>query len=147
MKKLTLTLLALAVVAASASPASAAPRPEWTDCKITSLPKRFPMQKAFSVGIPASFVCETAEKAFLPVRIDDPKVRLKEDQEYMAIAGDFMDVEPGVVTKTRLKIAKGWPRRVLRRHARVRLLVDMAADLGNGMRSNSDYGRYVTVVR
>jgi hypothetical protein len=105
------------------------------------------MKKAFRVGIPASVVCKTAEKAFLPVRINDPRVRLSDDQQYMAIAGDFLDVEPGVEESTRLKIAKGWPRRVIKRHPRVRLMVDVAADLGNGMRSHTDYASYVTLVR
>jgi hypothetical protein len=74
-------------------------------------------------------------------------VRLTGDRGYVAVAGDFMDVEPGVQRTTRLKIDKGWPRKVLKQHARVRVLVDMAADLGDGMYSHSKYGRYVTLVR
>src|SRR5688572_29067361 len=74
--------LSLAAALALAAPATAAAdRPEWTDCTFDSLPRTVSMQKAFTTGIPAAFTCKSAEKAFLPVRISDPKVRLTSDQK------------------------------------------------------------------
>src|SRR5687768_1500049 len=105
------SVLLLATALTLAAPATAsADRPEWTDCTFDSLPKKVSMQKAFTTGIPAEFTCKSAEKAFLPVRIADRKVRLTGDQKLQAVAGDFMDVEPGVRQRTSLRIAKGWPR-------------------------------------
>ena len=51
-------LLPLVAALALAAPATAsADRPEWTDCKLTEVPKRFSMEKAFSKGIPVTFEC------------------------------------------------------------------------------------------
>jgi hypothetical protein len=145
--------LLLAAVVALAAPATAAakPRPEWTDCKLTSVPKRFSMQKAFTQGIPVTFVCSRDVDAFVPARIDDRLVErsLSDDQEMQSVVdSDFMKgVKAGEPQRIRLRVSKGWPRRVMKRHASVRLLVDMAADRGDGMYSNSDFGKHVTLVR
>lgn len=143
-------LAVLAAAAALAAPATApaADRPEWTDCKITSAPKRFSMQKAFTRGIPVTFTCRTDVEMFLPLRIDDPNVRLSDERRNQAIgATKDREVKAGAKESVRVKVAPGWPRQVMRRHAKVRVLLDIAADRGDGMFSNSDYGRYITLVR
>lgn len=136
MKKLALILTAAAIVAApstasasASASASAKERPEWSDCAITSLPKRYPMQKALRSGIPITYTCRTAVSVFIPVRFDDRRINgwLTSDEALTAIGmAPDRDVAAGETVRSTIRIGKGWPRRVLRRVTTARLLVDIA---------------------
>ena len=150
MNRIALALTAVAVLALPGV-AGAADRPEWTDCKLDKVPKRVSKAKVLRRGLPVTVTCRTAVTFFVPIRIDDPRVRLDGDKRNSDIGlMPFSPSDAGQTHKLRIKIAKGWPRRAIRSRRSVRLLVDIAASRDpegrRGMFSNSDYGRYVTLV-
>ena len=151
--------LALAAVAAVALPASAATgagvkRPEHTACTLSGVPKRMPMQEAFRDGIPATFTCHVAASPLVGVTWADAAVEVPAEERNAAIAHSHgappvPRVEAGTTRSIRLRIPLR-DRRRMRGHARVRLLVEIAASLRGEMGpfyGASRFGRPITLVR
>jgi hypothetical protein len=158
MKTLALILTAAAIAAApstasASASASAKERPEWSDCSITSLPKRYPMRKALRSGIPITYACRTAVNVLIPVRFNDRHINgfLTSDESLTAIGmAPDRDVAAGETVRTTIRIGQGWPRRVLRRVTKARLLVDIAVKrhgTRSGHFSHPRNHRFVTLRR
>ncbi len=124
MNRTALVIAALAlVVLAVPGAAGAADRPEWTDCKLDKVPKQISRGKLLRQGLPVTVTCRTAVTFFVPIRIDDPRVKLDGDARNSDIGTmRFSPSEAGQTHRLRIKIAKGWPRRAIRSRRRVRVL-------------------------
>lgn len=150
MPRLLLPLIALLALALPAA-ASAKERPEWTACTLSDVPKRMSMSEAFTKGIPATYTCHVAAHPLVTVMIADPKVKLSSEDKLACIAWTspppIPEVPAGTTKRIRMKV-QPWPRKAMRRHRRVRVIVEASPSLTSDkgpFYSSSKYGKYVVL--
>jgi hypothetical protein len=154
MRRLLIPLAAAVALAAPVAAADAKKRPEHTACTLSGVPKQMPMEKALRKGIPATYTCHVAASPLVTVMWWDNNVRVSAEERNASIAHShgappIPEVPAGTTKSIRLKILPG-DRKIVRRYARVRLLVDIAASLSGEMGpfySASEYGKRITLLR